>query len=483
MHRLLSALVQAVETCSILLIGLLLALVPTVIGLAVAGGFPGDLALAWRASVDIWLLGHGADVGVTLDDASVIRAGVEGAARPFVIGVPALGFALVTLALSARSGARLTAAPGSGWAFSGGVAAASALGAGLAATAQHALAAPNIAHAAVGPAAVVALGFLLGALPSLREKVPDVGGWLGVGERARDIIWSSLRGGVAVAVAVLGLGAVLLAVALIIRQGDVITLFELSQPTHLDATLIWLTQLALLPTAVIWSSAWMLGVGFQLGTGSSVSPIGTDLGPVPALPLVGAIDPDVASWSLAVLAAPIAAAVAIGWFLRQRHARLHAPWWEWLAIAAGSGVVAGGVVGALAAVASGGMGPGRLSEAGPTWWMVAASAAAITAVGVGVGAVIPQGGGGASAGDVSDPTGDDVAWRESDEGRGGTDDDRGGTDVGFFGSPAERGDEMWRRADPDDELDADTLDTADPEDAAATSDAIAEGDEDSDTKR
>ncbi|GAA2173847.1 hypothetical protein GCM10009846_17440 [Agrococcus versicolor] len=382
MRRLSSFLLQAVESASIALATLLTTLVPAFVAFAV-GGLAGDGAVPWRVAVDVWLLGHGADLGITLGDAAVAAVGTDAASAPFVVGIGAWGIGLLTVLLAARSGMRLARTPAPAWGLVGGVLATAAVGAGLALSAQHPAAAPNVVHAAVGPALCMLVGLAIGALWESRDVVGSAASWMAIDRGAVPLVAASLRAGLAAATAFVGLGAVLLAVTLIARQADVILLFEALQPDHLGVVVVWLVQLALLPTAIVWSTAWMLGPGFAIGAGSSVSPLGTDLGPVPTLPLLGAVVPGVQPWSLVIVVAPLVAAIAVGAVVRQR-ATLRR-WWESVAVALGGGIVAGLVLAGLAAIASGGIGPGRLDEAGPTWWLMGAIGAGIAAVGLAVG--------------------------------------------------------------------------------------------------
>ncbi|MFC7432378.1 MULTISPECIES: DUF6350 family protein [unclassified Agrococcus] len=382
MRRLSSVLLQAVESASIAVVTLLVTLVPAFVAFAV-GGLAGDPAVSWRIAVDAWLLGHGADVGVTLGDVAIAAVGTDAAGAPFVVGIGAWGLGLVTLLLAVRSGMRLARTPEPLWGLLGGVVATAAVGAALGASAQHEAVAPNLVHAAVGPGVVMLVGLVIGALWHAEDVVGDAAGWFAIDGSAVPLVRAALRAGLAAAATFVGLGAVLLAVTLIARQADVILLFEALQPDHLGVVVLWLVQLALLPTAVVWSTSWMLGPGFALGDGSSVSPLGTDLGPVPTLPLLGAIVPGVQPWSLVVAVVPLVAAMAIGALVRQRSA--FARWWQSVVVAVGGGVVAGLVLAGLAALATGGMGPGRLATAGPTWWLVGAVGAGIAAVGLAVG--------------------------------------------------------------------------------------------------
>lgn len=53
--------------------------------------------------------------------------------------------------------------------------------------------------------------------------------------------------------------------------------------------LIWLAQLLYLPTVQTWALAWVLGPGFQQGTGTIRSLTEVKTGPIPAVPILGAL--------------------------------------------------------------------------------------------------------------------------------------------------------------------------------------------------
>ncbi|NCV81298.1 MAG: hypothetical protein EBW36_04660, partial [Actinobacteria bacterium] len=48
-------------------------------------------------------------------------------------------------------------------------------------------------------------------------------------------------------------------------------------------------QLAILPNLIAFGASWISGVGFAIGEGSYVSPLATQLGPLPAMPVFAAI--------------------------------------------------------------------------------------------------------------------------------------------------------------------------------------------------
>jgi hypothetical protein len=136
----------------------------------------------------------------------------------------------------------------------------------------------------------------------------------------------------------------------------------------LGGVALTVVQLALLPTLVIWAASWLVGPGFAIGVGSTVSPIAVTLGPLPAVPVLGALPAEPSPLGFVTLLVPVLAAFAGAIALRPRlMARLgDAPLWPWaLATASVAAVVAGIAMAFLAFVAAGSAGPGRLAVVGP----------------------------------------------------------------------------------------------------------------------
>jgi hypothetical protein len=141
--------------------------------------------------------------------------------------------------------------------------------------------------------------------------------------------------------------------------------------------LLLLGCLLYVPTAAVWGLSYCVGPGFAVGTGTSVGVAGATVGAVPALPLLAALPTGTGSpaWWLALLV-PLAAGVAAG-VTSDRAAggdRDDASWRAVLRSAAVSAGMTGALVAvaaaALAWLAAGPAGPGRMSETGPDWWAV-----------------------------------------------------------------------------------------------------------------
>ncbi len=131
-----------------------------------------------------------------------------------------------------------------------------------------------------------------------------------------------------------------------------------------DAALLVVLGVAVLPNAALYSSAYVLGPGFVVGTGSTVTSSAVVLGPLPMFPMLAALPDDGAApqWtSWLVVAPPVLAFLAA--VLAQR-AVPTTRWEEGALRGGGGGVVAGVLLGALTALAGGAVGPGRMSDVG-----------------------------------------------------------------------------------------------------------------------
>src|SRR5690606_31580581 len=111
MNRPLTAVFAALEALLVVGIGVGLTLVPLSLLWAFEYGLQLDWAIFWRIAADSWLVGHGVDVHIVLDDELATLVGAERAIEPFTIGIAALGFALLTLIMSIRTGRRIAETP------------------------------------------------------------------------------------------------------------------------------------------------------------------------------------------------------------------------------------------------------------------------------------------------------------------------------------------------------------------------------------
>ena len=377
MNRSLTALFAAFEAALVVAIGIGISLAPLTILWGVQFSFQVDWIVFWRASVDIWLVGHGVDMIFALDPATAATLGLAGADAAFPVRIAALGFALLTVLLGLRAGRRVAETK---YLLLGELVAVGTFGAlSLLVTlsAVHPLARPSIVQGAIVPTLIFGAAVVVGSLRSHRPSTDAAirpirdaitTRLLRLPSALRVSAATALRGGLAAAFAVTAVAAVLLAVLVAVNYAKIIGLYEGLHTEVLGGAALTLGQLVFMPTFVIWVASWLIGPGFAIGVGSSVSPLGTSLGPIPAIPVFGALPTGEMPFGFVGLLVPVVAAFLAAALLRPRfsaalgdHSRVA---WT-IATGAGMGVVGGAVLGALAAFSFGAAGPGRLAQVGP----------------------------------------------------------------------------------------------------------------------
>ena len=375
MNRVTTALLSAFEAVLVIAIGVGLALAPLTVMWAVHYGFSLDWLVFWRAAVDIWLLGHGVDLRLTLDPLTAASLGTAGAAEPVTVTIAALGFFLITVLFAVRAGRRIAQSPHRHTGEFAAIATFAVLAIGLTMSADYPLAQPSRWQGVLLPTLVFTGGMLLGSTrerlrapredtgSSLRDWIED---WV---PAARSVAATAFRGGAAAAAFVLLVSAIAVAALVVLSYAEIITLYERLHADVLGGAVLTLGELAFLPNLVVWAAAWLIGPGFALGTGSAVSPLATTLGPVPAIPLLGAIPAGETSFGFAGLAVPVVAGFLAGAVtgrgVRDESAGTRALTGVLI------GVVGGVLLGGLAALSGGAAGPGRLADVGPDPLLVA----------------------------------------------------------------------------------------------------------------
>lgn len=369
--RPLTVVFAALEALLVVGVGIAIPLVPLSVLWAAHFGFGPDWGSFWRASVDAWLIGHGVDVTFVLDPGLSAALGLPGADQPVTVTIAVLGFAFLTVLLAVRAGRRVaeTRYRVLGALVSVGVFAAASVG--LTATALHAAARPSLVQAALLPTLFFAAGLLVGIQLTRRDlgvrsaRMP----WDALPPTARDLALAALRGGAAMVAMLMVFASIVTAFAIVVAYARIITLYESLHTEWLGGIAVTLGQLLLLPTVVVWVASWLVGPGFAIGTGSLVSPLGTTLGPIPAIPLFGAIPEGSSFWGFLGLLAPVVAAFLVGAVLGPG-LRRRFDGTLLIVAAAGMAIVGGILLGVLAGFASGSAGPGRLIDVGPDPWAV-----------------------------------------------------------------------------------------------------------------
>jgi hypothetical protein len=366
MNRTLSALFSALEAVIVLGVGLAIPLVPMTILWAVQYGFGPDWSIFWRLSADAWLLGHGDDIRITLGAATVKASGLPGAARPFELTMAALGFSLVTVLLARRAGLRIAE---TNHRLLGEIIALLVFAGasfGISVSAVNAQVRPSIVQGTILPTLVFLLGLLIARVGAEPDAIRAIASrWPA---DTRSILGTAVRGGLASAAAVLTAAGLVVAVLLLGSYAQIITLYENLHSGALGGAALTIAEILFLPNLVIWAASWLVGPGFSIGTGSTVSPLGTTLGPLPSIPVLGALPQGNAAFAFVGLLVPILAGFLVGVALRTSLAsRIRSTGRvAWIVSAGvGTGIVGGLVLGLLAWAASGAIGPGRLADAGP----------------------------------------------------------------------------------------------------------------------
>ena len=105
MHRLLVALLAALDAVLAAAGGIAVVLAPLTLLWVFGGGDP-DWGALWPASAAVWHLGHLVPVSVTLPDTYLAATGIDPALATFTLSLAPLAFAVFTGLFAARSGSR-----------------------------------------------------------------------------------------------------------------------------------------------------------------------------------------------------------------------------------------------------------------------------------------------------------------------------------------------------------------------------------------
>jgi hypothetical protein len=191
----------------------------------------------------------------------------------------------------------------------------------------------------------------------------------------RSIIGPAFRAGTAVTVMLLMVSSFTIAVLIAISWIDITRLYESVQVSILGAVVLTLGQLALIPNLVIYGAAWLTGVGFSIGAGSLISPLGSQVGPLPAIPVLGALPVGQLEFGMVSIAVVLLAAFIATLAIRKSADEIRfefaTAWTAAISLGLSIAFVAAAQMGLLAFIASGSAGPGRLSEVGVSPWLVA----------------------------------------------------------------------------------------------------------------
>lgn len=381
MNRLLVTLLSALDAAIAAVIGVAAVVVPLVLLWLFGLGGASWIGL-WPTAATVWQLGHLVPITLHLPAPYLAATGIPESAAAFTLSLAPLAFTAFTAIFAARSGGRAVRA-GEGVVGVGAGTVVFAVIAGLvAATSRAGIATVNGWLAVFVPALVFLVGGALGAfgtawregdggpVDALRARIDDLPHGWGLAPGA------ALRGAAIALCGLLALGALAVALDVLVHGGRIIALYEAGNMSVIGVIITSLGQLAYLPTLIVWALSYLAGPGLAFGAGGAVSPAGTRLGLVPGIPALGALPQHGSVWLLVVVLLPVAIGGVAGHMIRVHLAEEQpdgedAPFGPRAVTALGIALLSGAGAAVLAAAASGSIGPGRLADVGPIWWAVA----------------------------------------------------------------------------------------------------------------
>ncbi|MFL6158392.1 MAG: DUF6350 family protein [Marmoricola sp.] len=244
-------------------------------------------------------------------------------------------------------------------------------------------ASPSLGRAGLGAVLVAAVAGGLGLAAGtgrLEVWADQVPAW------AREVLVGAIAG----ALLLLAAGAVLVAVALLGSFNEAATILSSLDLSTGDALSYTFVMALLAPNIALLGSAYLLGPGFAVGVGTTVSPTAVSLGAVPAFPVLAALPGDgpTSGWLVLVYLVPVLAA-GIG-ATRVNAGADPLPFDVAALRGAASGFTAGVLITVLIAFAGGPLGTGRLSDVGASAAEILVFATGLMSVGGLLGGLLQQ---------------------------------------------------------------------------------------------
>jgi hypothetical protein len=358
-------------------IGLIIA--PLTLAWFIEGDGSVDYMVAFRVAAYAFLLACG--VPLQFNPGEIL-----GIAFPaFAISALPLGITLLIALLTIRVGHRLSAASSLWPAWLGGAASFGAIGLSVS------MFSVNDAVVVAEWAPAIAPAMFFGSLlfiasvwgkrfelfegsnpPEAQERIWVRNAVLGIKAKLHwsiaTVLSPATRVGLAVVAALVLVSSTMIALALGFGWIEVARLYEGMHVSILGGVMLTIGQLAVLPNLIVWGMSWIAGPGFAIGTGSSVTALGTQLGPMPAFPVFVAIPTGGFDRGIIFILIPVLVAF-IGTVLVRRFTDEMR--WEYatrfsasLAFAFTAATVSAIAGFFLAIFASGAFGPGRFQEVG-----------------------------------------------------------------------------------------------------------------------
>lgn len=378
--------IAALEAAILVAISLGFVLVPLSLVWLLENNPDVDWLVAFRAAADFWLLSHG--TGLVVPEGEILGLLVPA----FMVTLVPLGMTIWLARSFYNAGKRFLAARSlwPGWLGGALVYGAAALGISTAAydstiypVAWQGVFFPTILFltfqilgSVFGQPDEIFEGDVLdqsperdrirGAVNSLRLKLH----W-----SIRSIMGPAFRAGTAITVMLLMVSAFTIAVLIAISWIDITRLYESVQVSFLGAVVLTIGQLALIPNLVIYGAAWFTGVGFSIGAGSLISPLGSQVGPLPTIPILGALPVGQLEFGMVsivvVLLAAFIATLAIRKSADEIRFEFATAWTAAISLGLSIALVTALQMALLATIASGSAGPGRLVQVGVSPWLLA----------------------------------------------------------------------------------------------------------------
>jgi hypothetical protein len=394
----------ALETAQAAFISALVVMVPIIAVWATAGFQNAQFDALARLAGQSWLLVHGVPLELNAAGSGTAAHADSG----FLTLIP-LGLTLIPFLLAWRAGRRLARASYTDqlWqALLGSWIVYAAFGAATGFVCRTPDVAINLGYALLVPLIPYALGMVVGARREAgswsRLIGVDAVDWISRTSQhsrwAGSYLASAAKAGFVAIVTALALASVLLAVNLFIHWNLVVAVYEALDAGAVGGAALTVAQLGYLPNLVVFALAWISGSGFALGVGSQVGPLGTAVGPLPSIPVLAAIPSGPLDYAFVALVVPVLAGVLAGWwFLREGEnhfdewlsIKIRARWFtatvSTVVLGALTGLAAGLLTVALAWLAGGSAGIGRLTAVGPDPFWTGVWVAAEVGAGVVIG--------------------------------------------------------------------------------------------------
>ena len=385
MNRRQTFFISALEAAILVAIGLGVLLAPLTIVWFVENDPNVNWSVAFRAASDFWLLSHGTRL--------VVPAGeILGVAVPtFVVSLIPLGMTIWFARLYYNAGKRFLAATALWPGWLGGLLVFGAATLAISTLAFDPSIYPVTWQGVVFPTLLFFVFQFLGSVfgkpdilfegdvldqaperDSIRRALNDFR--LKLHWSIRSLVGPALRAGTAITAMLFAASSFTIAVLIALNWIDITRLYESVQVSVLGAIVLTAGQLAILPNLVVYGASWFTGVGFSIGTGSLISPLGSQVGPLPAVPLLGALPVGRLEYGMVAIGVVLLAAFIATLMIRKSADEIRfefaTAWSAAISLGASIALVASLQLGFLAFIASGGAGPGRLAEVGVNPWLL-----------------------------------------------------------------------------------------------------------------